>query len=136
MTIPSRTTLLILSLTAALTVATLAGCGGGSSSTPVAVTGQVLLLQDDGTPAGKEGVTLTLTQGSRVYQGVTDATGTYTIADVLAPVTYQVGISGNGVTTSKLSALRVTVPAGGASVPFAAPTVYVTPDVPAPPAAF
>lgn len=120
----------------ALGVVALGGCNGGSPPTnvKVAVTGQVLVLQEDGTAAGQAGVTVTLTSGSHVYSGVTAADGSYHLSDVLAPMTYTVTVSGTGVKASKLRALAVTVPAGGAGAEFRAPTIYVTPEVPAPPA--
>lgn len=131
----SKRTLLILSVAVALAVVALSGCNGGSPPTNIllAVTGQVLVMQDDGTTAGQAGVTVTLTNGTRVFTGVTGAGGTYTLADVLAPMTYAVAISGGGVKTSTLSDVAVTIPAGGASVAFTVPSIYVTPDVPTPP---
>jgi hypothetical protein len=131
----SNKTLLVLSVLAALVVVALSGCNGGSPPTNVkiAVTGQVLLLADDGTTPGQAGVTVTLTNGAHVFSAVTGAGGTYNLTDVLAPMTYAVTIAGTGVKTSTLSDVAVTIPSGGAGSTFTVPVIYVTPDVPAPP---
>jgi len=131
----SNKTLLVLSVLAALVVVALSGCNGGSPPTNVkiAVTGQVLLLADGGTTPGQAGVTVTLTNGTQVFSGVTGADGTYNLTDVLAPMTYTVTVAGTGVKTSTLSDVAVTIPAGGAGSTFTVPVIYVTPDVPAPP---
>jgi hypothetical protein len=125
-------TLLMLLVLAALAVVALSGCNGGSPPTnvKVAVTGQVLLLADDGTTPGQAGVTVTLTNGTHVFSGTTGTGGTYNIADVLAPMTYTVTVAGTGVKASKLSDVAVTIPSGGAGSTFTVPTIYVTPEVP------
>ena len=111
------------------------------TSVTATVEGQVRLINDDGSNTGQGNVTVILTDMSNpanVFQGVSAANGSFSIANVTTPATYAVTIqpgAGANVATGALGNVALPI-ANSPGAVTTINTIFVTPTTPGLPPGF